>query len=382
MHDRACPVSRVAINLVGIERDEVARGDVLARPGAWRPTDRFEATLRPVRGLRHDVGARGAYKVYAGTAEVDARIRVYGGGQIASGDDAFVRIHTSSPLALDVFDRFVVREAGRQETVAGGRVLDVDPPGRAGPAPAERLASWAHAERDALPGLLADERGAVRAADAALLTGSGAPGGTVVGSWFVRPALFDEVERTVTARLRAHHEAHPLEEGADVGPVRAAVKAVLRADRVPAEPELVDSMIQDLADRNVVVMGGATVRLPDHGVSLAAHDDTVARLLDAIGGEHATMPPTVDELERSGIERSVIEAAARAGLVVQVSPDLIFSPAVVDRAMTVVRAAPDGITVSAFREALETSRKFALPLLEHFDRTGVTRRDGNLRFPR
>ena len=140
--------------------------------------------------------------------------------------------------------------------------------------------------------------------------------------------------------------------------------------------------IQDLADRNVVVMGGATVRLPDHGVSLAAHDDTVARLLDAIGGEHATMPPTVDELERSGIERSVIEAAARAGLVVQVSPDLIFSPAVVDRAMTVVRAAPDGITVSAFREALDTSRKFALPLLEHFDRTGVTRRDGNLRFPR
>ncbi|MGB7806349.1 MAG: selenocysteine-specific translation elongation factor [Actinomycetota bacterium] len=381
-HDRACPVSRVAINLVGIERDEVARGDVLARPGAWRPTDRFEATLRPVRGLRHDVGARGAYKVYAGTAEVDARIRVYGGGQIASGDDAFVRIHTSSPLALDVFDRFVVREAGRQETVAGGRVLDVDPPGRAGPAPAERLASWAHAERDALPGLLADERGAVRAADAALLTGSGAPGGTVVGSWFVRPALLDEVERTVTTRLRAHHEAHPLEEGADVGPVRAAAKAVLRADRVPAEPELVDSMIQDLADRNVVVMGGATVRLPDHGVSLAAHDDTVARLLDAIGGEHATMPPTVDELERSGIERSVIEAAARAGLVVQASPDLIFSPAVVDRAMMVVRAAPDGITVSAFREALETSRKFALPLLEHFDRTGVTRRNGNLRFPR
>ena len=94
------------------------------------------------------------------------------------------------------------------------------------------------------------------------------------------------------------------------------------------------------------------------------------------------MPPTIDELERSGIERSVIEAAARAGLVVQVSPDLVFSPAVVDRAMTVVRAAPDGITVSAFREALETSRKFALPLLEHFDRTGVTRRDGNLRFPR
>jgi selenocysteine-specific elongation factor len=382
VHDRVCPVSRVAINLVGVERDDVARGDVLALPGAWRSTDRFEATLRAVRGLRHDVGVRGAYKVYAGTAEADARIRVYGGGPVAPGEDAFVRIHTSSPLTLDVFDRFVVREAGRQETVAGGRVLDVDPPGRAGPAPGERLAARARSERDALPSLLADERGAVRALDAVVLTGSGAPGGAVVGSWFVRPGLVDEVERTVAARLRAHHEAHPLEEGAEVGPVRAAVTTVLRADRVPADPELVEALIQDLADRGVVVAVGATVRLPDHGVSLDAHDDTVARLLDAIGGEQATMPPTIDELERSGIERSVIEAAARAGLVVQVSPDLVFSPATVDRALTVVRAAQDGITVSAFREALATSRKFALPLLEHFDRTGVTRRDGNLRFPR
>ena len=382
VHDRACPVSRVAINLVGVERDDVARGVVLARPDAWRSTERFEATLRPVRGLRHDVGPRGAYKVYAGTTEVDARIRVYGGGPIAPGDDAFVRIHTSSPLTLDVFDRFVVREAGRQETVAGGRILDVDPPGRAGPAPEARLASWARADRDALPGLLADERGAVRALDAALLTGSEAPGGIVVGSWFVRPGLVDEVERNVAERLRAHHEAHPLEEGAEIGAVRAAVTAVLRADRVPADPELVEAMIQGLADRAVVVMSGSVMHLPDHGVSLDEHDDTVVRLLDAIGGEHATMPPTIDELERSGIERSVVEAAGRAGLVVQVSPDLIFSPAVVGRALAVVRAAPDGITVSVFREALETSRKFALPLLEHFDRTGVTRRDGNLRFPR
>jgi selenocysteine-specific elongation factor len=382
VRDRACPVSRVAINLVGIERDDIARGDVLARPDAWRPTERFEATLRPVRGLRHDVGARGAYKVYAGTAEVDAKIRVYGGGPIAPGEDAFVRIHTSSPLTLDVSDRFVVREAGRQETVAGGLVLDVDPPGRAGTAPGERLASRTRAGRDTLPTLLANERGAVRALDAVVLTGSTAPGGTVVGSWLVRPGLADEVERNVTVRLRDYHEAHPLEEGAEVGLARSAVTAMLRENRLPADPELVEALIQDLANRGVVVAVGATVRLPDHGVSLDEHDDTVARVLDAVGGEHATMPPTIDALERSGIDRGVIEAAARAGLVVQVSPDLIFSPAAVDRAMTVVRAAPDGITVSAFREALETSRKFALPLLEHFDRTGVTRRDGNLRFPR
>jgi selenocysteine-specific elongation factor len=70
------------------------------------------------------------------------------------------------------------------------------------------------------------------------------------------------------------------------------------------------------------------------------------------------------------------------GLAVRVSKDLVFTPSFVARAEAVVRAAAAGITVSAFREALGTSRKFAVPLLEHFDRTGVTRRDGDLRFPR
>jgi selenocysteine-specific elongation factor len=78
----------------------------------------------------------------------------------------------------------------------------------------------------------------------------------------------------------------------------------------------------------------------------------------------------------------VIDAAAAAGLVIRVANALVFTPELVARAETLVRGSPGGITVSAFREALGTSRKYALPLLEHFDRTGVSRRDGDLRFPR
>jgi selenocysteine-specific elongation factor len=128
----ACPVSRVAANLVGAEREELARGDVVGVPGAWRPTTVFEARLRPVRGLAHAITSRGAYKVYAGAAEADARLRLYGASKLEAGGEAFARIGSSRPLVLDVGDRFVLREAGRRETVGGGVVLDVAPPARPG----------------------------------------------------------------------------------------------------------------------------------------------------------------------------------------------------------------------------------------------------------
>jgi selenocysteine-specific elongation factor len=101
-----------------------------------------EASLRPVRGLGYEISGRGAYKLYAGAAEADAKLRVYG-SKVESGEEAFVRIRLSRPLVLDVFDRFVLRDAGRRTTVGGGLVLDPAPPGRAGAAPELRLAARA-----------------------------------------------------------------------------------------------------------------------------------------------------------------------------------------------------------------------------------------------
>ena len=200
--DRACPVSRVAANLVGVERDELARGDVLADPARGGPPTDSRRTLRPVRGLRHAVTARGAYKVYAGAAEVDARIRVYGGGpMLEPARTRSSRIHTSSPLVLDVCDRFV-RARGGQAGNRGRR-----PGARCRPSGArrpctrraarayERAATGTPCPRCSRTNAARSERSTLRCSP-----GRGAPGGTVVGGWFVRPGLFDEVERTVTAR--------------------------------------------------------------------------------------------------------------------------------------------------------------------------------------
>ena len=381
--DRACPVSRVAANLVGVERERLGRGDVLASPAAWRPTRVFEARLHAVGRRSRAVTARGAFKLYVGAAEVDARVRFYGTTKLEPGAEAFVRITATTPLVLDVGDRFVVREAGRRETVAGGTVLDVAPPARAGPDPVVRLAARATASRDALPELLVEERGAIRAEDVFALTGSTMDGGVAVAEWRVADALRTAVQTSVTGSLAAYHAEHPLEVGAALTLARSAVTGALRAARAPTDPALADALLTDLTDRGVVARDTTTVRLMSHQVVLQERSADVERLLLAIGGEREATPPTVRELVAAGIGRDVIDAAAREGVVVRVSSDLVMTTDLVARAEATVRASgAAGITVSALRESLGTSRKYAVPIMEWFDQRGVTRRDGDVRFPR
>jgi selenocysteine-specific elongation factor len=381
--ERACPVSRVAANLVGAERERLGRGDVLAMPGAWRPTRVFEGLLRPVRGASRAVTARGAFKLHVGAAEVEARLRLYGTTKLMPGDEAFVRITASSPLLLDVGDRFVLRETGRGETVAGGDVLDVGPPAKAGPDPIGRLAARASASRDELPALLVAERGAVRRSDVFGLTGSRAEAGMMVGDWFVADALRASAESAVVEALTVYHAEHPLDAGADLTLARRTVTAVLRAARAPVDVALVDALLADLSVRGITVHEAATIRLASHRVALQERSADVDRLLAAISGDSEAMPPSVKELLTMGVGRDVIDAAAREGLVVRLNADLVVTPQLVARAEATIRATgATGITVGALRESLGTSRKYAVPLMEWFDQRGVTRRQGDVRFAR
>jgi selenocysteine-specific elongation factor len=379
--DGACPVTRVAANLVGVELEELERGDVLGLPAALRPTELFEAVLRPVRGIDHPVTERGAYKVYAGAAEANATLRFLGSSSLEPQREAFVRIRTSRPMVLEVFDRFVLREAGRGETVGGGEVLDIAPPPRMRDAH-PRLRARAAASREDLPRLLTTERGAVGVGEAALLTGTRTPAPLRLGDLFIREDLPGAAERAVTQALASHHRDHPLEEGADLATARAAVVAALKPLGAPTDLTLVDTLVDDFVTRGVVVRSGSALRLPSHRVSLDESSAEIERLLAALGGEREATPPSIDELRERGIERAAIEAAARAGLVVRVPPDLVFAPGFIARAREVIAASSaTGITVSAFREQLGTTRKYAVPLLEWFDQRGVTRRSGDRRFP-
>jgi selenocysteine-specific elongation factor len=379
----ARPVSRVAANLAGVARSGVERGDALTRPGQWRPTDLLEVSLRPVRSVEHPVTARGAYKLHLGAAERDVRLRLYGVQDLAPGEEAYARLRLSRGVAAAVGDRFVLREAGRRETVAGGVVLDTDPPRRPGSEPHRRLARRDDPELD-LAVAVVSERGAVPASDLPPLIGAAPPevaGAVRLGSWWVDEEALALLTEAVRSTLEEFHRLHPLRPGRDWAEIRRALPE--------AAPGLADALGRDLAGAlldhleatGVVAREGTTVRLATHRVSLGPREGEARRLVAAVSAGEPT-PPDARQLEASGFARELVEAAAATGRLVAVGADLVFTPAFVRRAEQVARveaSTPGGLTVSRFREALGTTRKYALPLLERFDALGITRRDGDVR---
>ena len=358
-------------------------GRVAARPACSRPSSGRCA------GSRHPITARGAFKLYAGAAEVgrdraDPRTRRrWSPGERGLRADPARR----DPLVLDVFDRFVLRDAGRRETVAGGVVLDprAARPSRPVAGPSTGCPRGRRAASELVP-LLVAERGAVDAAEACVLTGGDRRGGR--GSRRVargRRGPRAPRRRPRADALAAHHAEHPLEQGAGLEVVRGrpSARSLRRCGRAGATPGAVEAVLHGLessgSDRPRRRHGPAGRRTGSRSRSGATDVD---RLLAAIGGEREATPPTVRELAAAGIaprgdRRGRPRGPRRAADARPRRHAGVRRP----RRGRSARAAADGITVSAFREALGTSRKYAVPLLEWLDRRGVTRRDGDLRFP-
>lgn len=335
--DRVGPGTRVAVNLVGVGHDDVERGDALVHPNDWHTTKRFDATLHVLETLDHQVSRRGAYAVHIGSGEYPAKVRILGTSTLEPGTAGAVRLHLPHELPLLPGDRFVLREHGREETVGGGVVLDVDP---------TRPASKA-APSDEV-GRLVRERRWISLADLRLR--SRQPWmGPILDEWAVDPV---ELEVAGARILAAVDGAGPL--GLDAASLGAR-------DRLVVTHVLGESLRVD---------GGRVVRVAQ--IDPLADHPFIRALMD--GG---FSPP-----DAIGVDRSELRELVRRKLIVE-QDGIWFAPDTIAEASRRVAALlsdqPEGITVSVIRESLGTSRKFALPLLAVLDGTGVLRRRGDLR---
>lgn len=333
---RIGPGQRCALNLAGIERDEVGRGDAVVVRGTWWHTTVLDASLTTMQSLGHDVTSRGDWVLHVGTAEVRPRIRLRGDAK--PGESVLVRAWLPRPLPLAPGDRFVLRETGRDETVGIGTVLDVAP-----------VAPLATAAPDPAPRAIVASRGWVRLRDLPLLAGRTVADGDVerrVGEWATTHDAFAVAEARITALVDGAGEV-----GLDAARLDVRDLAVVAAsDRLRAESGRVRA-------------AGAS-GLADHPY-LAAFERA------------GCAPPDPD-----GFDRAVLSQLVRSGALVSCD-GAIFHPVAVARAAAaagaLLAANPDGFTVSALREALGITRKHAVPLAAHLDREGVTRRRGDVR---
>ncbi len=332
--DRIGPGNRVAINLSGVDHHDLARGHAVVEPARWRLTDHVDASLQVLDSLDHDVSRRGAYMAYIGSGEHSVRLRVLGTDAIAPGSEGAVRLFLPERLALLPGDRFVLRESGRDETVGGGEVLDIDPVLRASRANPDRTI-----ER------VVRERGWVTAHEVEQLTGERVD--PVVGEWLTTDEELATLRSTLTARVE---EAGPA--GIDVAAFDERERAVL-------------------ATLDEVVVDATTVRRADVIDPYAEHPYLE---LARVGG---FAPPQPD-----GVERAELRELVRRGHVV-VRDGVHFHAATIDDAAAIaarlLAAAPSGFTVAEFRDATGASRKFVLPLVAELDARGITRRRDDVR---
>jgi selenocysteine-specific elongation factor len=400
----ATPARRLAVNLAGVATAQVARGDVLALPGQWAATSTADCRLRCLAGAPAPLGWRGAYLVYAGAAESPARLQPIDAAEVRPGGHALVRLHLERPLVLDAFEPVVLRDSGRDETVGGGLVLDPFPPAAVrGTAARVRRTEELEAREAAGPAGLLDrvlaERGVVPLADLPRLAGVAPdrlpPAPSAVRSRTLAWAR-DAWEAATAAVLAAVERQHRDDPSAAGLPAQAARSAALAPAAGPggglagpggapgadwpaaAGAEVVEALVA--AGR--LVPDGPTLRSPGHGVRLdPAQQALVARVeaaLDEAGvgllGEAA--------LQELGADRKATALLVRLGVLVAVAPGGYLGRSTLEGAVATLRGSfPDGRLFAATeaREALGTTRRTAIPLLEHLDRSGVTVRLGDLR---
>jgi selenocysteine-specific elongation factor len=394
----ASPARRLAVNLAGVATDQVARGDVLALPGQWAATRTADCRLRCLAGAPGPLRGRGAYLLYAGAAETAVRLQPLDADEVRPGQDALVRLHLERPLVLDVFEPVVLRDSGRDETVGGGRVLDPFPHGtvhgtagrvrrveelEAREAAGDRLLERVLAEREVVPlaelpmlvGVAPDRL----AAPLAAATGAGRAVRSRTLAWTA--GAFQNAKAAVVDAVERHHRAEPLAAGLPAQAARAA--ALHPGGRPPLAPaaagaEVVEALVGD----GRLVADGPVVRLPGHGVRLGPAQQAVRDRVEgavAAGGVEVLTEAALADL---GADRRMTAVLVRLGVLVAIEPGLYLGRSTLERAVEELRRAfPGGRQFAATeaKEALGTTRRSAIPLLEHLDRSGVTVRVGDLR---
>ena len=360
--DEVAAIARVAVNLRGVAAEDVRRGDLLLSPGAWPTTAQLDVRLTgdvpdrlPVHLMAH-----------VGTHAVEVRVRPLGG--------AAARLTLPAPLPLVAGDRLILRDPGSRR-LHGALVVDADPPRLERRGAAARRAEVV-ARQGSRPelGQEVGRRGAMTV-EAALSLGAVVPEGVepaagVVrrGQWLVADTAWQQWADQLRAALQRKASDDPLEPTLTLEAARAAAGV---PDR---------SLLADLTAYVGLEVREGRVGVPGHRETLPEQVEASVRELETRLAEQPFAAPEQRELQAFGLGPREVAAAVRAGRLVRLDDDVVLLPTGPARAMRVLAGLPQPFTTSEARVALESTRRTVIPLLEHLDGRGWTRRlDGSHR---
>ena len=387
--ERATAGQRTAVALTGaaVRRGRVARGDVLVSHAGWAPARMLtvEIAVLPSVGWRIKAGQR--VRVHLATVEVLARVALFGEPEVVPGGKTFAQLRLETPAVARSGDRFVVRSYSPVSTIAGGVVLEPVPPKRKRLSQDERaaLSALARGGRAAVQGTVALAGWAGLAEDAAGVQAGwapapGPPALNVPGVQRLDGVLFDdgiaaEGQDRLLAAVEAHHRRFSLEFGAPLEVLRGALPA-------SSHPRLAPALTARLAGAGRLVVEGKAARLPQFEAALSPQEEALAARIADVLEKAGLQGPTTEELSTMVSDHPRTESvlafmAARDRVRLLGDAYWTSSAALAQAAARTVAAlgGQGGLGPADFRDVLHVTRKHILPILAHFDATGVTTRE-------
>jgi len=405
--ERAVPGSRVAVNLSGVRVEQLRRGQVVTLPGLLRPTQLVDVRLRLLPDASAPLRHNQEVHFFCGAAEVVARTRLLDAETIPPGGEGWVQFRLQAPVALATGDRFIIRRPSPSRTLGGGQVVNPHPRRRHRrfrPEVIARLETMARGQpadvllqtlqerepagaRDVVAASGLEKQTALDALAELLSTrqvsllgmeeGEVSAAQAVAGNrYLVSAAGWQRLKERLQNTLADYHRRYPLR----LGMPREELKSRLQPRR-PWSGRLFNELVSRAIAEGIVVEAEGAIRSADHVVRFTPEQQArVDALLDAFRARPYTPPSMAEAIASVGPD--VLQALIEAKTLTRVSDNVLFLTEtyeeMVERVLAHLRA-HGSITVAQVRDMFGTSRKYALPFMEHLDERRLTRRVGDER---
>lgn len=392
--ERAEPGVRTAVNLSGLEREDVRRGDVLTTPGWLEPTTLLDVQVRLIPAAPQPLEQNDPVDLFVGATETTGHITLLDTERLEPGSAGWAQLRLQQPVAVAAGDRFILRQPSPSVTLGGGRVIDPHPrrhrrfrddviqalQTRASGTPLERLLhhlATAPADLRTLVDALGSDLSTVRAlveeaqeAGELVVLGAAGEGPLAPNRQVALSAFVERQQQRMLALLRDHHSRQPLKRGMPRSEVRS---------RLNLPPQVFDGLVTHLAARETVAERASLLAVPTHEITFTeAQQQARDAFLAALVAE-PNSPPGPDAF---GIDADLLAALIDTGQVVRVEEGIVYGAAQLATIRAETLALIDAnasLSLAQFRDHFGSSRKYAQAVLEYFDQTRVTRRMGDVR---
>ncbi|QRN82800.1 selenocysteine-specific translation elongation factor [Chloroflexota bacterium] len=386
--EKAQPGSRTAVNISGVSVDQIRRGDVIIHPGTYQPTTMIDVWVRLLKDASAPLKHNSEMKLFLGAAEVIARVRLLGTQELKPGEEGFLQLMLEHPVVALRQDRFILRRPSPAETIGGGQVVNPHPKRRYrrfNETKLEELAQMMMGTPEEILMQSARQSGAISQAKLIEIAGlePGQAQAAIDGllesgelivltgkKLLVPTAQLVQLQTDLLRTLANFHEQNPLQFGMPREQLRTENK--LSAD-------LFDAMVTRLAASGEIVAENAFVRLAEHTVKLTdAQQAKVNSLMKAFDAQPYTPPSVKESQDITGQE--LVTVLVQTGQLAQLGEDVLLQPAVLQEmqdAVIEIIQQNGSVTLAELRDRFQTSRKYAVAVLEDLDARGITVRKGD-----